>query len=161
MIRLQQQTLMKNSDFDLNGIKKLYENVKSDENVTIDNMESSCLDELCLLVDDFKNDLREKSRTARLWLQYMDYAEICHLFIHACRTANRIQHLTAANKTLNLFAATGHRISQNLLECIFKWWWIWDKEYSSLYNRFNEECLFVVRRSEWYWPGTWPYLSKE
>lgn len=54
---------MKNSDLDLNGIKKLYETVKSDENVTIDNMDSSCLDELYLLVDDFKNNLREKSRT--------------------------------------------------------------------------------------------------
>ena len=54
---------MKNRDLDLNGIKKLYETVKSDENVTIDNMDSSCLDELYLLVDDFKNNLREKSRT--------------------------------------------------------------------------------------------------
>ena len=54
---------MKNSDLDLNGIKKLYETAKSDENVTIDNMDSSCLDELYLLVDDFKNNLREKSRT--------------------------------------------------------------------------------------------------
>ena len=53
---------MKNSDLDLNGNKKLYETVKSDENVTIDNMDSSCLDELYLLVDDFKNNLREKSR---------------------------------------------------------------------------------------------------
>ena len=63
MISLQQQNLIKNIDFDLNGIRKLYEKVKSDQNVRIDNMDSSCLDELYLLVDDFKNYLREKSRT--------------------------------------------------------------------------------------------------
>ena len=34
---------MKNIDFDLNGIRKLNEKVKSDENATIDNMDSSCL----------------------------------------------------------------------------------------------------------------------
>ena len=62
-----------------NGIRKLYENV---------NMDSSCLHELYLVVGNFKNDLREKSRTARLWLQYMDYVEICRLFIRAVRTAN-------------------------------------------------------------------------
>ena len=88
IVRLQQQTLMRNSDFDLNGIRKLYEKVKSNENVTIDNMDSSCLYVLYLLVDDFKYDLREKSRTARLWLQYMDYVEIYHLLFRAIRTAN-------------------------------------------------------------------------
>ena len=34
---------MKNIDFDLNGFRKLNEKVKSDENTTIDNMDSSCL----------------------------------------------------------------------------------------------------------------------
>ena len=83
--------------------------MKSDENLTIDNKDSSCLDELYLLVDDFKNDLTEKSRTVRLWLLYMDYVEICRLFIRAVRTANWSQHLIATGKMLNFFAATGHR----------------------------------------------------
>ena len=42
--------------------------VKSDENVTIDNMDSSCLNKVYLPVDVFKNDLREKSKTACLSL---------------------------------------------------------------------------------------------
>ena len=83
--------------------------VKSDENVTIDNMDSSCLNEVNLVVDVFKNDLREKSRTACLSLQHMDYVEICCLFICTVRTANWSQDLIATSKMLSLFAATGHR----------------------------------------------------
>ena len=109
MIRFQEQTLMKNSDFDLNGIRKLYEKVKLDETVLIDNMDSSCLDELYLLVDGFKYNLRESSRTAHLWLQYMDYVEICLLFISAVRTANWSQYLIGTDKMQHLFAVTGYR----------------------------------------------------
>lgn len=83
--------------------------VKSDENVTIDNMDSSCLNKVYLLVDVFKNDLREKSKTACLSLQHMDYVEICCLFIRTVRTATWSQHLIATGKMLSFFAATGHR----------------------------------------------------
>ena len=83
--------------------------VKSDENVTIDNMDSSCLNEVYLVVDVFKNDLREKSKTACLSLQHMDYVEICCLFIRTVRTANWSQHLIATGKMLSFFALTGHR----------------------------------------------------
>ena len=131
-----------------NGIRKLYENV---------NMDSSCLHELYLVVGNFKNDLREKSRTARLWLQYMDYVEICRLFIRAVRTANWSQHLTATGKMLNLFAATGHRNYTKYLQMMMNL----EKEYPWLHKRFDDEGVFVFRRSERYWAGIWPDLSIE
>ena len=83
--------------------------MKSDENVRINNMDSSCLNEVYLLVDDFQNDLREKSRTACLSRQHMDYVEICCLFICTVGTANWSQHLIATGKMLYFFATTNHR----------------------------------------------------
>ena len=153
MISLQQQNLIKNIDFDLNGIRKLYEKVKSDQNVTIDNMDSSCLDELYLLVDDFKNYLREKSRTVCLWLQYMDYVELCRLFICAVRTANWSQYLITTGKILNFFAATGHKNYAKSARMYLQMMMNLEKEYPCLYKWFNDEGLFVVRRSEQYWAG--------
>ena len=117
--------------------------MKSDESVMIDNMDSSCLDELHLLVDDFKNDLREKSRTVHLWLQYMDYIEICRLFIRAVRTANWSQHLIATGKMLNLFAATCLRNYAKSARVYLQVMMNLEKEYPWMYKPFNNEGLLV------------------
>ena len=127
--------------------------MKSYENVTIDNMDTFCLDELYLLVDDFKNDLMEKSRTAYVWLQYMDYVEIFRLFIRAVRTANWSQHLIATGKILNLFAATGHRNYAKSARAYLQIMINLEKEFPWLYKLCNDEVLFVVRWSEQYWAG--------
>ena len=55
-----------------------------------------------------KQELAEKSRTAKLWIAYMDYVEVVKLFTRAERTGDWNTHLIAVNSTLNLFAATGH-----------------------------------------------------
>ena len=48
------------------------------------------------------------SRTARYWLQYIDYVQVVKMFIYAERTGDWNLHSHAIYKTLNLFAATGH-----------------------------------------------------
>ena len=55
-----------------------------------------------------KNQLKEQSRMARLWIQYMDYIDIVKNFRYAERTSNWELHLSSLTKMLNLFAATGH-----------------------------------------------------
>ena len=67
-----------------------------------------------------KNSLQVESRTAKLWLQYMNYVEISKSFIRASRTGDWCLHLSSISKMLNLFAATGHlrKIMQNQEECI-------------------------------------------
>ena len=54
-----------------------------------------------------KRQLRATSRTAGLWIQYIDYISIVKQFIHAEHTGNWHLHLTSVSNTLNLFAATG------------------------------------------------------
>ena len=53
------------------------------------------------------DDLSAKSRTAKLWIQYIQYVNIVKLFIATERTGNWHNHLTTVTKMLNLFAATG------------------------------------------------------
>ena len=50
----------------------------------------------------------EGFRTAKLWLQYMNYIDIMKYFIPAGRTGSWQDHLKATSKMLNLFAASGH-----------------------------------------------------
>jgi len=59
-------------------------------------------------VNDLRNRLAVQSRTARLWLQYMDYVSVVKTFILAKHVGDWHLHLAATSHMLNLFAATGH-----------------------------------------------------
>ena len=41
-------------------------------------------------------------------MQYIDYVQICRLFIRAARTVDSELHVFATSKMLNLFVATCH-----------------------------------------------------
>ena len=62
---------------------------------------------------DLKENLTELqecylSKTAKLWIQYLEYIDLLKLFIRAERTGNWTLYLSALSKMINLFAATGH-----------------------------------------------------
>ena len=59
-------------------------------------------------VSELKTKLKAKSRTAKLWLLYLDYISVAKLFILAERTSDWELHLHAITEMLNLFASTGH-----------------------------------------------------
>jgi len=59
-------------------------------------------------IEKLRTKLFNQSRTAQLWLPYMDYVDVLKLFIFAERESNWELHLFAITKTLNLFASTGH-----------------------------------------------------
>ena len=65
----------------------------------------------------FKSKLKEKSRTSKLWLLYMDFINASKEFIYAERTSNWDTHLNVLSKMLNLFAATGHIIMPRVPNC--------------------------------------------
>lgn len=68
-----------------------------------------CITHLSSLLDSHKSHLRESSRTAKLWLQYIDYIQVLKNFIRAERTSNWSLHLQSLSGMLNVFAANGHR----------------------------------------------------
>ena len=60
------------------------------------------------LLQDLKSYLCQKSRTAKLWINYIEYLDIVKRFIRAERCGDWSGHLYAVSEMLNLFAATGH-----------------------------------------------------
>ena len=100
----------------------------------------------CLL--QYKALLQEKSPTAKVWLQYLEYVETLKLFIRAERTGNWNLHLIAVERMLNLFAdyAKSSRLYvQMMLEL--------PNDHPWLYKCFTEQGFHVVRRSSRYWAG--------
>jgi regulator of replication initiation timing len=109
---------------------------------------------------DKKKELASKSRTARLWIMYLDYVSIMKKYIVAERTSNWALHLETTKEMLNLFAATGHinyaksarLYVQQMIELQQKHPWLKQK---------FEEGFHAVRRSTRYWAGLWSDLVIE
>ena len=86
----------------------------------MDDVESSdIVIRLTNVVEKFKSELSRASRTAKLWLQYLEYISIIRMFIRAERTEIWYEHLEAMRLMLNLFAATGHINMPKVLGCFF------------------------------------------
>ena len=115
--------------------------------------------ENCLL--NVKSLLAEKSPTAQLWLQYIEYIETLKLFIRAERTGNWNLHLISVSRMINLFAATGHinyaKSSRLYLQLMNEL----PTDHPWLYHCFIEQGFHTVRRSSRYWAGLWTDLTIE
>ena len=65
-------------------------------------------EKLSQAISDTKELLSKKSRTAKLWISYVNYVATIKKFIIAERISKWELHLKAVTEMLNLFAATGH-----------------------------------------------------
>ena len=70
--------------------------------------ESQELIQLTKFVQTRKDELSSQSRTAKLWIQYLDYVDLVKMFVRAERTGDWSLHLVAISRMINLFASTGH-----------------------------------------------------
>ena len=112
-------------------------------------------------IDALKVELASKSRTAKLWLQYMEYVEIMRQYIRAARTGDWHLSLSTLQKMLNLFAATGHinyaksarLYLQLMLELPLSHPW--------LYENISTKGFHFIRRSDKFWSGLWPDIIIE
>jgi hypothetical protein len=64
-----------------------------------------------------KLQLSSWSRTAKLWLQFMNCIDIIRLFIRAERTSNWSMHVTATGKMLNLLLLRVTSVTRNVCVC--------------------------------------------
>ena len=89
-------------------LEKLYDELgdKNLDSTKIDDVPS--LRKLRRILETHKEEIAKQSRTAKLWVQYMDYVDVIRMFIRAERTGDWDKHLVATEKMLNLYAATGH-----------------------------------------------------
>jgi len=163
IIQLQEMAMSsasENDQVDKQELENLYDNVTS-KNVPHDAIDNPSLSRLKQSTEAMHRSLCEESRTARLWVQYVDYVSTARMFIRAARTGDWNLYLISINNILNLFAATGHihyaksarlHLQQMLkLETTSPW----------LYEKFAVEGLFVVRRSDRFWAGLWSDLTIE
>ena len=112
-------------------------------------------------MEDLKDNLSKESRTAKLWIQYLEYVSIMRQFIRAAREGNWHLYLFTMEKMLNLFAGTGHinyaksarLYLQSMLEL--------PTTHPSLYEKFAVDGYHVIRRTNRFWAGLWPDLTIE
>ena len=80
--------------------------------------------ELVTLDKDLKKvkaSLSAQSKTAKLWIQFLEYIKVIKDLISFERLGMWENHLLTVSKFLNLFAATGHIYTiLRVLDCIFK-----------------------------------------
>lgn len=93
-----------------------------------------------------------KSRTARLWLQYMEMCHIVRLFIAAERTGNWALHLETSAAMLPYLAASGHNSYTKSLHLYIQTMKRLPEEHPAVYDQFCKG-LHVVRRSDRFWAG--------
>ncbi|KAK7100728.1 hypothetical protein V1264_023624 [Littorina saxatilis] len=66
------------------------------------------LDKIQEMLDNTKQKFHDQSRTARLWLQYLELIRILRRFLKAERTGNWQLHLDSLQQMLPYLAAAGH-----------------------------------------------------
>ena len=94
----------------------------------------------------------KSSRTAALWLQYMEMVDILRKFIRAERTGNWELHLQAISEMLPYMAASGHNhYTKSRLVYLQRMSHL-QEEHPHVYEHFVNG-LHVVRRSSRYWAG--------
>ena len=101
-----------------------------------------------------KDTLRSTSRTAKLWLRFMDYIEIIKDFICCERLGMWDGHLNAVTALLNLFAATCHIHYAKSARLYVQEMRKLTSTHPWLHQKFVEG-YHTVRRSERLWAGLW------
>ena len=140
-----------NSDADLKEIKLLLENLMKGE-ISTDNVASSDV------INRFAESLQKKikdlseSRTAKLWLQYLEMIDILHSFIKAERTEHWLLHLKSCKEMLPYLAASGHHLYTKSLRLYLKDMCKLEEEHPDVFLAFKNG-IHVVRRSERFWAG--------
>ena len=92
------------------------------------------------------------SRTARLWVQYLEMVDIMKKFIKAERTGNWRLHFQSVYDMLPYFAASGHRQYAKSAYVYLQLMTSPPETHPDVYKRF-QDGYHVVRRSDRYWAG--------
>ena len=99
-----------------------------------------------------QKELLKSSRTAMLWLQYMEMVDILRKYIRAERTGNWELHLKALSEMLPYMAASGHNNYTKSGLIYLQHMSHLEKDHPEVYQHF-QNGLHVIRRSERYWAG--------
>ena len=148
-------------EFGTSSLEKMYQDLVK-ENLGLNDVESSdIVIRFINVVEKFKSEFSSASRTAKLWLQYVEYISIIRMFIRAERTGNWKEHLEAMRFTLNLFVATGHMNYAKSARLYLPSMQSLDSEQAWLYEQYCKSGYHCIRCTDRYWAGLWPDLVIE
>ena len=98
------------------------------------------------------------SRTAKLWLLYMQHIRTIKMFIMPERTVNLSLHLVSVERMLKLFAAPGHNNYANCACIYLQLMQDLPIEHPWLHEQFATHGYQTVRSSDRYWRGLYTDL---
>ena len=100
-------------------------------------------------------------RTAKYWLQYMDYVDVIMSYTRAERLSIWSMHLSSVGDMLNLFAATGHIHYAKSARLYLQQMSELPIKHPDLHQQFSEFSAHAIRRSDKSWAGLWSDLVIE
>ena len=149
------------SKAEVEEIKLLYEKLQKNTIREKDLEESSVLGKLRSLLSEKMERLKVLSRTAKLWIQYMEYVNVIKMFIAGERMGNWQLHLDALFEMLNLFAATGHINYAKSARLYLQMMRDLPVTHPDIHKKFTEDQCHTVRKSDRFWAGLWTDLVIE
>ena len=109
----------------------------------------------------YKHLLAERSPTAKLWIQYIEYVETLKIFIRAERIGDWNLYLITVKKMLNLFAPTGHSNCAKSASFYLQLMMQLPSDHPWLYQCFIQKGYHTIRTSYWFWASLWTDLTIE
>lgn len=104
------------------------------------------------IIDRFKSKLINESRTAKLWLQYMNMVDILKDFLRSERTGNWKFHLKNIERKLPFYAASGHNLYTKCAYIYLQEMTQLETTHPDVYEHFLNGH-HVIRRSDRYYAG--------
>lgn len=114
-------------------------------------VKSTCVEQMKFKMQKAISKMKE-SRTAQLWLQYIELLDILKAFIKAERTGDWNLHLQSLLEMLPFFAATGHNAYAKSSYIYLNKMLALSITHPNVHSMFMEG-MHVVRRSDRYWAG--------
>ena len=99
------------------------------------------------LLSGKKARLAENNRTARLWVQVLEYIDTILLFIRA----DWEMHLAATHRMMNLFAATGHFQYAKSVRFYLQQMLDLPSKHPEIYASFKDHGHHAIRRTDRRW----------
>ena len=135
----------------LDDASKLYDDLMSGS-IAVEDIESSSTMKKIEETLVAAKDQMKTSRTAKLWLQYLEMVSILQAFIKSERTGDWIMHLTVLRKMLPYLAAAGHNHYTKSLHLYLQTMDQLQIRHPNVYQYF-QNGYHVIRRSDRYWAG--------
>ena len=149
------QFVVEEKSIDLSALEIIYNKAVNDgitDEVLIQFQSDDAFKQIRDGIDSYCEEKKKSSRTAKLWLQYIEYVDIIKQFFFAERTSNWSLHLQTVIEMANLFAATGHINYARCTRLYVQEMMNLPESHPWLCQQFLDDH-HAIRRSDRFWAG--------